>query len=133
MNTLGQFLQKRIEERGWSNREAARQAGISSGAISTLLRGIKKPRPETLRALADALDIEELRLLYLAGMLNEIPTGELVKEAAYIARRITNLPPRYRQIAIDAVAAQLDAIYSLYEEHTGITTQLEVLEMAAKR
>lgn len=36
-----------------------------------------------------------------------------------------------RMVGIDALAAQLDAIYTLYEEDRGPTTQLEVLEIAA--
>lgn len=133
MNELGDFLQKRIKAKGWSANETARRAGISSGGISTLLRGLAKPRVDTLKALAKVLDVEESRLLYLAGMLDELPTGNFDQSAAYIARRITDLPPRYRQVAIDALAAQLDAIYTLYEEDRGPTTQLEVLEMGAKR
>ena len=132
---LGDFLQKRIEEKGWSNREAARRAGIGSGTISRLLREEKQPRAETLKALATALDVEETRLLYLAGLLDELPTSDLDQSAAYIARRLTQLPVEIREIAIDALTAQLDAIIRMWtvqkeaeEETKKLLSQLNAIK-----
>lgn len=127
LKALGEFLDKRIKAKGWSRNETARRAKISSSGLSTLLRGLTKPRAETLKALAEALDIEEYRLLYLAGMLDYIPTSNLDQSAAYIARRLTDLPPNYREVAIDAIAAQLDAFYDLYESHEKQLRDLSLL------
>jgi transcriptional regulator with XRE-family HTH domain len=125
LKALGEFLDKRIKEKGWSRNEAARRSKISSSGLSTLLRGLTKPRAETLKALADALDLEEWRLLHLAGMLDQIPTGSLDQSAAYIAKRLTDLPPDFREYAIDALAAQLDAMYDFYEAHKKVTQRYE--------
>jgi len=73
-STLGEFLEEEIARRKLSNRGLAIGAGVSEFAIRNMLQhGIsehaKDPDPRTLRAVADYLNIDPLRLFRLAGYI----------------------------------------------------------------
>jgi len=55
-------------QRGLSLRALARQAGVSHSSISRLLRGLVRPTPGLLRALAPALGLSPDTLLAAAGI-----------------------------------------------------------------
>lgn len=51
-------LYKLMIDRGWRQADMARHAGLPRNAISVYLRGASLPSPESLKALAKALDME---------------------------------------------------------------------------
>src|SRR6202046_791968 len=60
LNPLQRLIQQRLRERGWSYREAARRGGLPHSTIHTLdtTRNLgRPPRPDTIDALAKALDV----------------------------------------------------------------------------
>jgi transcriptional regulator with XRE-family HTH domain len=60
LNPLQRLIQQRLRERGWSYREAARRGGLPHSTIHTLAatRNLgRPPRPDTIDALARALDV----------------------------------------------------------------------------
>lgn len=61
--TFAQRLRMVREARGLSRRELAERAGLSSSALSLLERGKRRPTYPTLRALAEALEVEPEDLL----------------------------------------------------------------------
>ena len=68
--TLGEYLLKVRNERGYTSRELAQKSGISSAEISRLETGKRKAAsPLILKALAKALVIDETDLMRLAGYL----------------------------------------------------------------
>lgn len=114
---LAAFLLARMEQRGWSLRKTAGEAGISNAALSRATRGVTLPRAETLQALAGPLGVEETTLLRLAGYLDDAPTGDLDTEAAYIARRLTDeVRDDLRRLATDTVGAVVDAFVEMSRE-----------------
>ncbi len=73
-STLAEFLEQELARRKLSNRALAIGAGVSEFSIRNMLQhGIneraKEPDPRTLRAVADYLNIDPLRLFRLAGYI----------------------------------------------------------------
>lgn len=59
METLGQTLRRVRRAAGLSQQELAERAGLTASGISQLERGVRtRPYPHTLRALADALELD---------------------------------------------------------------------------
>jgi transcriptional regulator with XRE-family HTH domain len=76
------LLRKRREELGLSARQVAFKAGIDPGSITWLEQGkVAQPRFETVRALAEALDLP-LADVYAAA--NWLPEGELPSLRPYM-------------------------------------------------
>jgi transcriptional regulator with XRE-family HTH domain len=86
---LGRTIEERLENLGWSQNELARRAGIDSGTVSRLIRGVHEPTMGTLESIAKALDLNPVQLFRLAGI--PIPVGQYDDETAYIAQRLAEL------------------------------------------
>jgi transcriptional regulator with XRE-family HTH domain len=56
--TVGERLKEERLLRGWSQRDLAREAGTTAETISSIETGQHKPRPSTLRKLAEGLGLE---------------------------------------------------------------------------
>lgn len=61
--SAGRRLRELRQERGWSQYELARRAGVSQGTLSNIERGDTQPFPATQRALAEALGMEARELV----------------------------------------------------------------------
>lgn len=110
---LATYLQEQLDRKGWSGRTLALYANVSQATIARAVKGETTPDPDSVRKIAAALEIEEIYLLRLAGHVESPAPDALDPEAAYIARRISELPPGVRQRAIDAVGCMLDTITDL--------------------
>ncbi|MCB9136729.1 MAG: helix-turn-helix transcriptional regulator [Caldilineaceae bacterium] len=110
---LAEFVRERLAKLKWSQAEAARAAGISQGALSNLLNQKAIPETATVEKLADALSVSRTHMFALLAGLSAHPQSELDPTAAYIARRLTELPSKLREQAIDAVAGVVDAFSAL--------------------
>ena len=70
--TLGEYLIRVRNERGYSQRELSGKCGISAAEICRIEAGNRqKPSPAVLKAIADALVIDYAYLLQLAGYIPE--------------------------------------------------------------
>jgi transcriptional regulator with XRE-family HTH domain len=87
----------------------SRIAAVSPATVGRLMRGQHKPEPATLDAVARALGIDPVRLMRLAGLPLPAPALERHPTAEYISQQIDELPPYYREIAIEAVAGVVDS------------------------
>jgi transcriptional regulator with XRE-family HTH domain len=63
LDTLGQRIRMRRAEVGLTQTEVARRAGIASSFVSRLERGLRKPHPQILYAVAAALETSVLSLM----------------------------------------------------------------------
>lgn len=108
LETLGRVISDTLHARGWSIRTLAMYAEISSSTASALTRGKYVPAPETLRAVAHALELDEAYLLRLAGHLEETPQGLNDPSVIALAYRLEDLPPSMRQRAIQAMDAMIE-------------------------
>lgn len=57
MTTLGDWLLVELERRGWTQGELARRSHIAKSHISRMISGQRSAGIETLRGLANALDV----------------------------------------------------------------------------
>jgi transcriptional regulator with XRE-family HTH domain len=83
---LGQLLRKRREARGLGVRGLEAASGVNISSIISLERGdILAPQPDTLKALAAALDMPVSDLFTVAGWLpaKELPTLKPYLRAKY--------------------------------------------------
>jgi transcriptional regulator with XRE-family HTH domain len=75
---LGEELRDAREERGLSLATAAAPAGISAAYLHKLERGVvDNPSPRVLARIAAALEMPYLRLMELAGYLDEMQLAEV--------------------------------------------------------
>lgn len=60
---FGRRLYRLMLQKGWSQSELARQAGLSRDSVSTYVRGVSLPEAINLNKLAEALDVKTTDLL----------------------------------------------------------------------
>jgi len=63
-----QWLIDELNERDWSMNELARRAGVTSGAISLVMSMQRKPGPELLLGIAQALQLPPETVFRKAGI-----------------------------------------------------------------
>lgn len=93
---LRAWLSGELERRKWSQRELARQAGVSQTFISQVLSGDAHPSVPFCHKIAAALGEAPEKVLRLAGILPTSTGGDdsIVQEITEIAR---SLPPEDQQ------------------------------------
>lgn len=69
MSELGDYLQREIEGRGWSWREASRQVGMNYSTLRNVLVGTGVPELPTLQKIASALGLSLARLQNWPGFV----------------------------------------------------------------
>lgn len=105
---LGQLIRRCREQRGLGIRGLEAASGVNVSSIVSLERGdILTPQPDTLKALAAALDVPVSDLFTVAGWL---PAGELPTLKPY-------LRAKYRQLDEQAIADLERYAESLAEKH----------------
>lgn len=115
LTPLGKEIQRQLDRIGWSQRILALNAKITHGAISKIMRGKTKPQLETIIAIAEALNVDSITLLQLAGIALPAlsPINNQVDPAVlHVVQRLTQLPIAPRNHAINAIEGVLDAIYA---------------------
>lgn len=129
LSPVGEYISRVLETkrddegRPWSQNKLARLAGLSSGGLSMIMRGVSAPEGSTLKQIADALEIDVRPLLEIAEIL-EPDQQAIDPEAAYIAQKLSKLPAHLRVQAIDAVGGVVDSFTKVAEqqEATGQTS-----------
>lgn len=87
---LGKMLKSAREQLGFSAREVADRSGMADSNVLRLEQGaIANPRPETLRSLADVLQLELADLYATAGYVQ--PNG-LPSFSPYLRSKYAGLP-----------------------------------------
>ena len=85
--SFGALLRRLRKASGLSQEELAHRAGLTPNAVGTLERGERRrPYPHTVRALADALELEESER---AGFIASIPS----RKREVVAKRALPIPP----------------------------------------
>lgn len=117
-DALSDFLKDQLNRRGWSRRRLADEAGVAPDTTARIVRGEGLPSPDTLRKIAEALEVNEAYLLRLAGYLEDRPKGLHNAAVIDLARQIEELPSPAQEKAIEAVRAMLDTIHTLLDPHS---------------
>lgn len=99
------WLRRRIEDSGYSERYVSEQSGLGATTVNWILRHPEfDPRPETCQKLAHFLKVPEDYLLRLAGHLAQEPASRWLKpdeEELLIEYRV--LGPGHRQAVHEIV------------------------------
>jgi transcriptional regulator with XRE-family HTH domain len=106
---LAEYLGAILEERRLSQRALAMYVGVSSSTISRIMSG-EDADPETLRKLADYLNVPSQLLFEMAGY---IETGEDLK-----ARAVQEAEHLLRQLPPDAQRKMLEMIRLEHKYYT---------------
>jgi transcriptional regulator with XRE-family HTH domain len=73
-----EWLFKELEDRNWSQRDLAKKARISQGAISHVINGARQPGADFCQAIANAFGYPPETVVRVAGLLP--PAGETDKD-----------------------------------------------------
>ncbi len=120
LQALADYLRKRKDELGFSFRELSQKAGVSHGALGNALSGSVRPRAETLKKLAAALQVDETHLLRLAGHIETTPSEQRDPVVEKLADTLDTLPPGIRTETAQALNAVLGATLELERRRTRI-------------
>lgn len=88
------FLAGELAQRGWSQRQLAKKAGVSQAAISRVMAGENRPGPALCEGLAKALDLPMATVLIEAGLIDG--STDMPPEMLEWAGRLNALPPEQR-------------------------------------
>jgi transcriptional regulator with XRE-family HTH domain len=94
------WLQKEIEQRGWTVAELARRAEVAHGTINNVMSGMRNPGLDLCCALAHALGVPEVEVLWRAGLLRERPATVDQPWLAEIIEAARQLTPEKREYAV---------------------------------
>lgn len=124
--TIGEYLLAQRKQRSWSIKELSTRSRVSGGAISMTERGKSIPETETILKMARALELDEFNILRMMSEEkgDHITAPALEPSAAYIARRLTELPEEEREAAIQVVLAVIDNIYNMIERRPLVKEEL---------
>lgn len=104
---FGAYIKRLRTEQGLSIRGLADKAGMDSGGLTRLEHGKFSPHPDTLKALAMALQVPLADMFVMAGYV--IPY-DLPSIAPYLRARYGSLPE-------EAISSANDYLQKLIEEH----------------
>ena len=72
MKELVQWIYEQLNRQGWSQRELARRAGISTGALSMVIKEQRGAGPDFCNAVARAFGVPPESVFRMAGLLDEV-------------------------------------------------------------
>ena len=125
--TLAELLQRELEKRNWSLRDAEGHTGVSRTALDAILKETTTiPTLETLYRLGDKFGIPLWRMVELAGFSSGIaPTG-LPRDRVERALTLSQTMPH--------LAAVLDRVLELAPaDMAGVLAYLEAIEAIQRR
>jgi transcriptional regulator with XRE-family HTH domain len=112
LSPLGEFIEHHVQKRGWSLRTLAMYASLAPSTVSNAVSARHTPSPETLRRIAEVLEVDESHLLRLAGHLEETPFGLNDPAVLAMAYRLEDLLPDERMRTIQALDMMIGATRS---------------------
>jgi transcriptional regulator with XRE-family HTH domain len=95
---FSQWLQEQMNERGLSQSDLARLAGVTRSSINGILVGTRGPGPDLCNAIARGLKLPPEVVFRAAGLLPPKPNAEpTVEEASY---KLSQLPDWQQKIVL---------------------------------
>lgn len=111
--TFSAWLRRRLEERAWSQAEAARRIGVSTAVVSRWVNGQRVPGPAQHALVAAALGVDVGDIPAVAAAPAGPIAGAPVDPAERIADRIRGMR------LTDEQAATLDAVLDVWGADLG--------------
>ena len=103
--SFSDWLMVQLRDRGWDQAELVRRSGMSSGTISRIITGSRKPGTDATKGIARALKMPVEEVMRKAGLL-PVPAGATaddLRSLAELYKKIEKLSGRDRQIVVDMV------------------------------
>lgn len=66
------FVRSELRRREWVQSDLARRAGVPTGSLTRWLNGTRRPKPESVLRLADALNADPDAVLAMVGHREEV-------------------------------------------------------------
>jgi transcriptional regulator with XRE-family HTH domain len=107
---LGQYLRQKRRALGLSTQEVANRSGVNRAHLVRIESGTWTPKPETLKAVAKALDLDLADVWTVAGF----------REATELPAPMLYLRAKYRDLPESTIAALSRDVAKVLEEH-GLT------------
>jgi transcriptional regulator with XRE-family HTH domain len=101
-----EWLGSEMERRGWRPVDLAREAGLSTGTLSNVLRGSRRPGLHFCRKVAEALVLPPEQVLRHAGLLP--PTPESTPSLREVDHLLSQLTPEQQDDVLVFVRALLE-------------------------
>ena len=104
---FSEWLEKELEKRDWSYNELAKRAGLSSGYVSMVMTGQRRPKEKFCNAVARALNVPPVEVFRRAGILPPAPEETAtVLEVVYL---MSQLPPEEQERLLITARAWIEA------------------------
>jgi len=88
--TLITWIEKGLDEKGWSLRELARRAELSHASVSHVLNGYRNPGVDFCNGIAKAFDVSPISVLALAGIIPPLDDDDVTfRELWHHVRRLS--------------------------------------------
>ena len=100
--SLNALLSRLRTERGLSIAQLAARTGLSPNAVRWIERGVTQPKPESLRVLAQALEVPYELLLQRAGYLEQPPAPAENDDVGALFRELT---PEHQELVMNLMRA----------------------------
>jgi transcriptional regulator with XRE-family HTH domain len=107
---FGQRLSTFLVQRGWTQSELARRAGLGRDAISTYVRGTAHPEPQNLLKIAKALGVDPTALFNGSHLQQRQLIDESILEISQQAGSHDKVVLHIRQVVSRDVAAKIMAL-----------------------
>jgi transcriptional regulator with XRE-family HTH domain len=108
MESFEQWLNKQLNDRGWSQSEAARRSGISASMFSQVISGVANPGIDFLDGVARAFGITRREVYARAGRIEPEPSSD-TPSAKDLLTYFSTLMPEHQQ----SVIQHAKALYAL--------------------
>ena len=90
-NMFSEWLMNELNNRNINQSELARLSGVSRGAISHIINGVRQPGPDICDAIANALNLAPETVFRAAGLLP--PKPEVDQKIEDLNHLMRELPP----------------------------------------
>ena len=104
--TIGEKIKRLLKEKGMSQNELARRAGMSSSGMSTIITGAFEPRMDNLRQIAQVLGCQPGDLLDDDDAIKNAPEIPQDPQRASIIRDYDRMSPDQQRM----VRRMMDAL-----------------------
>ncbi len=100
-NKFADWLNSNLNERGWNQNDLVQRSGLSQGAVSKVLSGLRNPGLEFCEGMAKAFHIPVEIVFEKAGYIK--PKTNIDHELEELNYQISQLPPEEQKTIKDMV------------------------------
>ena len=118
IDALAYWLLEQMETRDWTQRELARRSGIGKSTINRLVNRQVMPTVQTLRAIAQAINLPVSELIAAAG-IEQVTLDEFNLHVLELASLANALPESDQQYLVEIARYLLEEETSKTEDGEG--------------